>query len=153
MGKNRRDVSKLTLDIEGPRIDSAKFKRAVDAFVDLIQEVSREVEGGAQAVRWLMSVSGGSVHLSALPERKRPNARIGEITRAIRSGMSLIERRAERPKYFTDNALSLTQRIPKISLIFANSRISGVFRQLTGAIHLAGRAQGKNRTRAAPRAS
>jgi hypothetical protein len=96
---------KLTLDLDGPKIPADRFRAAVNAFVALVEDVSREVEGGTRTVRWLITVERGSIHLSASPEATKPHAKLKQITHAIRSGVMLIERRAERPRYFTDSAL------------------------------------------------
>ncbi|HEX5317238.1 MAG TPA: hypothetical protein VFX22_11360, partial [Candidatus Kapabacteria bacterium] len=54
-----------------------------------------------------VSVKGGSIHLSASPEATKPEiaVRVPQIARAVKSGISLISRRPERPRYFTDEAL------------------------------------------------
>lgn len=100
MAKSR--VPRLTLDLEGARIPSDRFRRAVNAFLDLVEQVGREVSG--RKVDWIVSVKGGSAHLSATPEAA-PHLPAAEIVRVISSGVRLVERRAQRPRYFSDDAL------------------------------------------------
>jgi hypothetical protein len=101
----RRPAHTITLDLAGEHISADRFRRAVDAFFDLIAEVSKEVTGEPSSVRWFVSVEKGSIHLSAAPQAINPTVPVKRIAQAIRSGVSLIEHRAKRPRFFTDAAL------------------------------------------------
>ncbi len=106
MPRGRKDTPKLTLDLDGPKITSDRFRKAVEAFFGMVDDVSRQIAGEAK-VKWIVSVKGGSIHLSAAPEASKLDVanKVPQIARAVRTGISLISRRPERPKYFTDNAL------------------------------------------------
>jgi hypothetical protein len=107
---------KLTLDLEGPKITSDRFRRAVDSFFALVDEVTRQIAGKGAQVKWVVSVKGGSVHLSAAPEATKPEVvtKIPQIARAVRSGIGLVSRRAERPRYFTDEALRHVRELASV---------------------------------------
>jgi len=96
---------RLTLDLEGPRITADSFKKAVGAFVDLIHTVSAKLAGDSKSIRWIITVKDGSVHLSATPEALRPQVQVPQVVRAITTGLRTVERRAQRPANFTDDAL------------------------------------------------
>lgn len=114
--KRKKDASPLTLDLEGPKITADCFRRAVDSFFTMVDEVSRQITGKGGQVRWIVSVKGGSIHLSAMPEATKPEiaARVPQIARAVKSGLSLISRRAERPRYFTDEALRHVRELASV---------------------------------------
>ncbi len=103
---------KLTLDLEGSRIPADRFRRAVNAFLDLVEEVGREVSG--RRVDWIVSVKGGSAHLSARPE-VAVRVPAAQIIKAISSGMRLVERRAQRPRYFSDEALASARELASVA--------------------------------------
>lgn len=106
----------LTLDLEGPKINSDGFRRAVDAFFALVDDVTRQIAGRGAQVKWAVSVKGGSIHLSAAPEATRPEVavKIPQIARAVKSGIGLVNRRAERPRYFSDDALRRVKDLASI---------------------------------------
>ena len=114
--KRKRDSSPLTLDLEGPKITAERFRQAVDSFFSIVDEVSRQILGKGGQVRWIVSVEGGSIHLSAAPEATKPEVavRIPHIARAVKSGIALISRRAERPPYFTDEALRRVRELASV---------------------------------------
>lgn len=114
--KQQKGDSPLTLDLEGPKITADRFRRAVDSFFAIVDEVSRQITGKAGQVRWIVSVQGGSIHLSAAPEATKPEVavKIPQIARAVKSGISLISRRAERPRYFTDEALRNVRELASV---------------------------------------
>jgi len=115
--KPKNNDSPLTLDLEGPKITADRFRRAIDSFFAIVDEVSRQITGKAGQVRWIVSVKGGSIHHSAMPEATKPGVavRIPQIARAVKSGISLISRRAERPRYFTDEALRNVRELASVS--------------------------------------
>ncbi len=115
MPRAKKGTPKLTLDLGGPKITSDVFRRAVEAFFVMVDEVSRQMAGGNR-IQWLVSMKGGSIHLSAAPEAKRPEiaVKIPQIARAVRAGVSLIGRRPERPKFFTDEALRRARELASI---------------------------------------
>ncbi len=105
MPRLKRKGNQLTLNLDGEKIPAAQFRRAVNAFLDMIEDVAREVSGGTDTVRWIVSVESGSDRIIANPEAIKPKAPLREITRAIRSGVTAIQRRAIRPRFFTSSAL------------------------------------------------
>lgn len=101
----QKQGDRLTLKLEGEKIPAAQFRRAVNNFLDMIDDVAREVSGGTDTVRWLITVERGSNRINATPEAIKPKAPLRDITRAVRTGMTTIEKRAVRPKFFTASAL------------------------------------------------
>jgi hypothetical protein len=112
----KTEPAKLTLDLEGPKITSDRFKRAVDSFFGLVDDVTRQIAGKGAQVKWVVTVKGGSVHLSASPEATKAEviAKIPQIARAVKTGIGLVSRRAERPRYFTDEALRHVRELASV---------------------------------------
>ncbi len=107
----------LTLDLDDPKITAVAFRKAVDAFFSVVDDVSRQIAGSASRVSWVVSVRGGSIHLSATPEAQKPDvaSKIPQIARAVKSGIALVSRRPERPRYFSDDALRRVRELASIS--------------------------------------
>ncbi|OGA13541.1 MAG: hypothetical protein A3D95_15920 [Betaproteobacteria bacterium RIFCSPHIGHO2_12_FULL_69_13] len=102
----KSNAKSLTLKIEGARITADRFLKAVSAFVGLINEVSDTVTGEEGSFRWLVSVEGGSAIVHFKPEsRKAPLDQAAASIRAVNNGLDLVERRAERPRFWSDAAL------------------------------------------------
>jgi hypothetical protein len=104
-----RANERITLRLEGPKITADQFARAVNAFFDLLDEVSREMTESAQAVRWIITLEHGSNLLHAYPEVKETRIKPTTLVRTISKGVGLVGKRAQRPRYFTDSALRLTR--------------------------------------------
>ena len=105
----------VTLDLDGPKITADRFVRAVTAFVELINEVAKDVTGSDRPIRWIISVRPGSVHLSAAAEPMTPTEMVPQITSAISRGIALIEQRAQRPRHFSDVALQRARELASIA--------------------------------------
>src|SRR5216684_7158608 len=115
-GRHKDSTPRLTLDLEGPKITSDRFRRAVDSFFAIVDDVTRQIAGKNAQVKWVVSVKGGSVHLSAAPEATKPEvvAKVPQIARAVKAGIGLVSRRAERPRYFTDEALRHVRELASV---------------------------------------
>src|SRR5258708_6715405 len=116
MPRSHKDTPRLTLDLEGPKITSDRFRRAVDSFFGVVDEVTRQIAGKGAQVKWVVSVKGGSIHLSAAPEATKPEvaSKVPQIARAVKSGIGLISRRPERPRFFTDEALRNVRELASV---------------------------------------
>jgi hypothetical protein len=112
MPRPRQPTEQITLDLTGSKIEADKFRKAVFAFLDLIDDVAKEVTGRGDAVRWIITVHEGSVRLSASPEANRADVpvRLNQVTHAIRSGVRLIENRALRPRFFLTTLFKESER-------------------------------------------
>jgi hypothetical protein len=112
----KEEKSRLTLDLEGPKITSDRFLRAVDSFFAIVDEVTRQIAGRGAQVKWVVSAKGGSIHLSAAPETTQAEVaiKVPRIVRAVKSGIGLVSRRAERPRYFTDEALRHVRELASV---------------------------------------
>lgn len=110
-----RGGNKLTLELEGPRITAERFTRAVGAFFDLIGEVSSQVSGEKKSVEWIVSVSKGSISLTAAAEPQAPNIQVPEIVRAVYTGMKELESKPKGPKFFSDRALEKARELADVA--------------------------------------
>ena len=117
MPKGRQDrlPNQLTLKIEGQRITADRFLRAVSSFVSLINDVSESVTLERAAFSWIVSVEKGSAVIHFRPEPNRAEARqVGASVRAIREGIAGIEKRPQRPRYWSDNALRKVKDLSEV---------------------------------------
>ena len=111
----KSNLQKLTLTIDGARIPSDRFLKAVASFVALINDVSETVTSEHNAFRWLISVEAGSAVLHFKPEPNKANpALIERSLRAIDEGLKTIRKRPERPRYWSDNALRKAKELSEV---------------------------------------
>jgi hypothetical protein len=105
----------LTLKIDGPRITADRFLKAVTAFVGLINDVSDTVTGEHGAFQWLVALESGSavVHFKPEPRKASLDYALASM-KAINSGLSLVEVRAERPRYWSDTALRKAKDLAEV---------------------------------------
>ena len=97
---------KLTLKIGGQRITADRFLKAVSSFVALINDVSDTVTQERTAFRWIVTVDSGSAIVHFRPEPYRAQVEFVPLSvKAINDGLAMLEKRAERPRFWSDNAL------------------------------------------------
>jgi hypothetical protein len=109
------NAKKLTLHIDGRRITADRFRRAVDAFLDVISAVSVAVTGEKHAVEWIISVKAGSIDLGAAAEATKPSAPAAAVVHAIYTGFQELALKApQRPDYFNDFALERARELGRL---------------------------------------
>jgi len=114
-GTAMTDSRKLTLHIDGRRITADRFRRAVDAFFDLVTEVATVVTGEAKSIEWIVSVKPGSINLAASGEARKPSAPVTRVVYAVYSGFQeLAKKSPDRPEFFTDIALEKTRELIRV---------------------------------------
>lgn len=105
-GSDNQPPKQLTLKIDGQHITADRFLKAVVSFVALINDVSESVTQERAAFKWVVSVEKGSAILHFRPEPNRALARFTTSSmKAIGDGLDSLEKRAQRPRYWSDNAL------------------------------------------------
>src|SRR5262245_61599715 len=106
----------VTLDFDGHLVTPEVFRRAVNAFVDLIREVSREVAGSNPKIQWNISVASGSRLIIARPvtdPSTHKHAR--QAVMAINNGVRRLEKGTRAtPVYFSEGALRATRELASI---------------------------------------
>jgi len=90
-------------------------------FLGVVGEVGREVTDlTVEPVRWLLAhaKTNGVIQMRLRGEpavKKVPTMAVPQIVRAVTTGLATVETTAERPAYFTDRALELSQDIAERS--------------------------------------
>ncbi len=116
-GSSKKTSRTLMLEIDGPRITANKFRKSINTFLDIIDEVVKDFSGSARSVRWIVSVRPGSAVIilraeSASP-RLPPNG-VPVLLDIIHTGFDTIEKTSIRPPYFSDSALKKTKDLASI---------------------------------------
>jgi hypothetical protein len=102
----RSEPKQLTLKLDGQHITAERFVKAVSSFVALINEVSEAVTNERGAFRWIVTVESGSAIVHFRPEPRHADAIYAPVSvKAVNDGFEMLEKRAERPRYWSDNAL------------------------------------------------
>lgn len=113
MAKSR--PRQLTLRIDGQRITAERFLKAVSSFVGLIHEVSEAVTQERGAFRWIIAVESGSAIVHFRPETRRVEASFAPRSiKAVNDGLALLEKRAERPRFWSDGALRKAKDLSEV---------------------------------------
>jgi hypothetical protein len=107
----RRADNSVTLDFDGHLVTPEAFRRAINAFVDLIREVSKEISGSGPKLQWNISVASGSRLVIAKPVADPATRRIAkEAVISIKNGIQRLEGGATTaPIHFTEIALKATR--------------------------------------------
>lgn len=107
---------KVTLELDGPKITSDKFVRAVNAFFGMVNDVSKQVSGKNSALSWVVSVESGSARINAMPEPTELSDwdTIPPILKAIEESTTSIESGSDIPRYFSDHGLERMRDLASI---------------------------------------
>lgn len=117
MAKSTTDPNpdSLTLKIDGQHITAEKFLKAVSSFVALINDVADNVSQEKAAFKWLVSVESGSAIVHFRPESHRAEKKFMPVAvKAVREGLRTIEKHAQRPRYWSDNALRKAKDLAEV---------------------------------------
>ena len=104
-------ADKIRLELQGDRISSTVFKKSVNDFFDLIQDIGNRAVGGDQ-IQWFVNVESGSINVIASPEIQ--DEIDVQMQNVIDRGINTIERRAERPEHFSDSALKKLRSLASV---------------------------------------
>jgi len=109
-------MNDITLKIEGPKITAEKFKKAIDAFLDIITSVGKQVAQGDDSLRWVISVESGSTLIHAHPESKAGNPYFEtRASTAIVEGIRLLDSDPdEEPPNFTERAMERVKDLASV---------------------------------------
>jgi len=115
-GRNKMSKkSKISIKLDGNKISSGIFRRTVNSFFNLIDEVSNDVTKGEKYLEWYVTVEKGSTIISAEPIQTGGARGIDEeICRTVVSGVGEITNQQRRPDYFNDKALQSVQSLAKL---------------------------------------
>lgn len=112
VGKKSRSI---TLELPVSAIAAEAFRKAIDAFIDLINEVTKDVSGSAENVRWVVSVSRGSTRIHFQAESiNLPAKEIAVLAGIIQEGFQTIQTESKRPPHFSSTALRKTKELVSV---------------------------------------
>ncbi len=136
----------ITLELDGSEITPDKFRKSVNAFVGLLEAITKSVCREAPLVEWRMRVKAGSNLVGAdAAEGANPN-HVRRILALTRQGLEQLEIEGEVPPVYPDEAI---KRIRELSNLAAKSAEDdtrvGIWvkrqrREITPAIRTAARA-------------
>jgi hypothetical protein len=112
---SRKPPQELILTIGGQRITAERFVKAVSAFVGLINDVADAVTEERGAFHWVVSVESGSAVVHFRPEPARaPATQAPAAIKAVNEGFALLEKRPERPRFWSDSALRKAKDLAEV---------------------------------------
>ena len=101
----------LTISIEGPYFPLAKFRKALDSFIDLLTEVDKETsENGDLTVEWaISSITAGSIHITAVANpvnEEIHQSRPRQVIKTVTQGLDQLQEAPLIPIGFSEAALN-----------------------------------------------
>lgn len=120
MARRKHDQTSVRLHLDG-QVTLRRLGEALDTWSDLLREVAAAVAGtrGRDAVRFVVTeAKAGSFDLSARPQPAKRDVSVAvmpRIAKTIASGLRSLEKRAVRPKHFTDAALLKVRDLGKLA--------------------------------------
>jgi hypothetical protein len=120
MARKHHDASSVRLHLDG-QVTLRQLGDALEAWTDLLREVAADVAGvqSRDAVRFVVTeAKAGSFDLSARPQPAARNvspAIMPRISKTLTAGLKSLERRATRPKHFTDKALLSVRELGRLA--------------------------------------
>jgi hypothetical protein len=103
----------IKLKLDSPKIPARKFLRGIEAFFELLEEISINLYETRKAIKWSVTVQPGSVVINAIPEALRVNP--VAISRTLMSGLGAIEKKVEQPRHFSEKALEKLKILTELS--------------------------------------
>ncbi|NET39759.1 MAG: hypothetical protein F6K19_48685 [Cyanothece sp. SIO1E1] len=100
----------LTISIDGPYFPLAKFRKALDSFIDLLTEVDKETsDSGELTIEWaISSIRSGSIHITAVASpvnEELYEARPSEVLKTVTQGLDQLQEAPIIPNGFSESAL------------------------------------------------
>lgn len=110
-------TEELVFEVDGSRIAADKFRKGFNAFLDVIDEVVRDISGKTRSINWIISLSQGSMRIHLRPEprsRRMSPQKVSFILDTIQAGFGTIESGSGRPEHFSDGALRKIRELASI---------------------------------------
>lgn len=109
----------FTISIEGPYLPLAKFRRALDSFIDLLTEIDKETsEKGDLTIEWaISSIRTGSIHITAVAnpvDEEIHRSRPSQVIKTVTQGLDQLQEAPVIPVGFSEAALKYTKTFADI---------------------------------------
>lgn len=104
----------MTLEVDGSAVSPEKLVRAINAFFDVVRELSPNLDTGHKP-EWHVQVKQGSNLIGAYPAKNVSQSTIDYILSVVNDGVSRLEREAIEPEAFNEKALKSMRKLGKIS--------------------------------------
>ncbi len=113
----------LTLTFDAPVVSPDVFRRAINAFIEMLKAVSDEAAGTGKKIQWTMSVAKGSTAVIARPLADVATKRAAAIViQTLPEGIRRLEKGATTaPSYFNERALHAAKELGEITEIGSKS--------------------------------
>lgn len=106
----------IAIELDAENVSASDFKSALDAFLKLIRELSRQINESAPRDSWLLNVQEGSQVISLRADgSKIPSVVSKQVYSALFSGLDALEHEAKTPEYFTEAALEAARDLSRVA--------------------------------------
>lgn len=112
---SHRIKGELAIELDADNVSVSDFHTALDAFLSIVRELTKQINNKSKKDGWLLSVQEGSQVVCLRPDNVRlPAAIAGEIVSSLLDGMEALENEANRPQYFTETALESARTLSRL---------------------------------------
>ena len=106
----------LAIELDADSIPAGDFQAALDAFLTLVRELTRQINSHVPRDSWLLNVQTGSQVVSVRADAQRLSATVAaEVYATLFDGIDALEREAKAPRYFTESALEAAKELSRVA--------------------------------------
>lgn len=106
----------VAIELDAESVTAREFQSALDSFLTLLRELTRQVNEKLPQDSWHLTVQEGSQVIAMQPDKVKLTKSVrATICAALFDGMDSLEREAKVPKYFTERALECARDLSLIS--------------------------------------
>jgi len=104
---NPKEVKgELALELDTDHVSANDFINAVEAFVGLIKEITKNINASSPRNAWEIQVQEGSQIINVIPNADAIRPQVSnQIVNAVLDGITLLENSAEKPNQYSDKAI------------------------------------------------
>lgn len=106
----------LAIELDADSVSASDFYKALDAFLTLVRELTRQINEGSPRDAWLLNVQEGSQVVTLRADVSRlPMTAAAEVYAAVLDGLEALEREAKAPRLYTETALESARELSMVS--------------------------------------
>jgi hypothetical protein len=106
----------VAIELDADSVTAGEFQSALDAFLTLIRELTRQVNERLPQDSWRLTVQEGSQVIAFQPDKIKLTESVrAAIYASLFDGLDSLEREAKAPKYFTERALECARELSLIA--------------------------------------
>lgn len=104
------------IELDAEHVAAGDFVRAIEAFISLVREITRQINDKLPRDAWRLRVQEGSQVVALIPDASRlPLAVAEDVFGTVAHGIEMLERQPKVPPLFTERALENARELSQIA--------------------------------------